>query len=149
MRPLLAFSKLSPNASRSDALIVTLGSRRIFAALLPSAKNRQPAASSSLLILMRAVWADTIVEDANLTVAISQLRKAFGRESDPDEFIQTISRVGYRFVAELREVAEEIAPLIVEKRIQEEFSENRVASKYMALYKSVYEYSDKITLDLA
>jgi DNA-binding winged helix-turn-helix (wHTH) protein/TolB-like protein len=65
--------------------------------------------------LMGAVWAGAIVEDGNLTVAISQLRKAFGKESDPDEFIQTIPRVGYRFVAEVREVMEESAPFIVEK----------------------------------
>ena len=36
-------------------LIVTLGSRRMFGGASPSGKNRQPAASSSLLILMRAV----------------------------------------------------------------------------------------------
>jgi DNA-binding winged helix-turn-helix (wHTH) protein/TolB-like protein/Tfp pilus assembly protein PilF len=57
--------------------------------------------------LMQAVWAGAIVEDANLTVAISQLRKAFGQESDPDEFIQTIPRVGYRFVADVREITED------------------------------------------
>jgi DNA-binding winged helix-turn-helix (wHTH) protein/TolB-like protein len=65
--------------------------------------------------LMQAVWADTIVEDANLTVAISQLRKAFGQNGDPDEFIQTIPRVGYRFVPEVREIRQEPAPLIIEK----------------------------------
>ena len=54
--------------------------------------------------LMKAVWPDTIVEDANLTVAISQLRKALGQQRDPDEFIQTIPRVGYRFVAEVRAI---------------------------------------------
>ena len=75
--------------------------------------------------LIGAVWADAVVEDANLTVAISQLRKALGANSDPDEFIQTIPRVGYRFVAEVREVVEEPVPLIVEGRTQNEFiSEN-------------------------
>jgi len=63
MNPLLVFSKFSPNASRSDDLIVTLGSRRMFAGALPSGKKRQPAVSSSLLILIRAVasLADTLV----------------------------------------------------------------------------------------
>jgi TolB-like protein/DNA-binding winged helix-turn-helix (wHTH) protein/Flp pilus assembly protein TadD len=55
--------------------------------------------------LMGAVWPDTIVEDANLTVAISQLRKAINQNSDTNEFIQTIPRVGYRFVAEVCEPA--------------------------------------------
>ena len=55
MKPLRVFSKLSPNASKSDCLIVTPGSRQMFAGLSPSAKKRHPAASSSLLIFIRAV----------------------------------------------------------------------------------------------
>jgi DNA-binding winged helix-turn-helix (wHTH) protein/TolB-like protein len=88
--------------------------------------------------LMRAVWSSTIVEDGNLTVAISQLRKALGQNGDPDEFIQTIPRVGYRFVAELREVVEEPAPLIVENPplwqavIEEELSSENGASSRSA-----------------
>jgi DNA-binding winged helix-turn-helix (wHTH) protein/TolB-like protein/thioredoxin-like negative regulator of GroEL len=54
--------------------------------------------------LMEMVWPDAVVEDANLTVAISQLRKALNQNGDAAEFIQTIPRVGYRFVADLREV---------------------------------------------
>jgi DNA-binding winged helix-turn-helix (wHTH) protein/TolB-like protein len=65
--------------------------------------------------LMQAVWADTFVEDANLTVAISHLRKALGQNGDTAEYIETIPRVGYRFVAEVHEVTEQPAPLIVEK----------------------------------
>src|SRR2546427_6697633 len=62
-KPLLVFSKLSPRASRSDDLMVTLDSRRMLAGLFPSGKKRQPAASSSLLILIRAVasLSDTLV----------------------------------------------------------------------------------------
>src|ERR1022692_643999 len=55
MNPLVVFSKLSPSASRSVDLIVTLGSRRMLAGALPSGKKRQSPASSSLLILIRAV----------------------------------------------------------------------------------------------
>lgn len=65
--------------------------------------------------LMQAVWADSIVEDANLTVAISQLRKAFVENGNRDEFIQTVPRVGYRFVADVREILEESLPLRPEK----------------------------------
>ena len=62
-KPLLAFSKLSPSASRSTDLIVTLGSRRMFAGFSPMGKKRQLAASRSLLILIRAVasFSDTQV----------------------------------------------------------------------------------------
>jgi len=66
--------------------------------------------------LMQAVWPDVTVEDANLTVAISQLRKALNHNGDAAEFIETIPRVGYRFVADTWEVIEEPAPLILEER---------------------------------
>lgn len=60
--------------------------------------------------LLDAVWGDAIIEDANLTVAFSQLRKAFGRNDDDEEFIETIPRVGYRFVAKLHPAAETLNP---------------------------------------
>jgi DNA-binding winged helix-turn-helix (wHTH) protein/TolB-like protein/Flp pilus assembly protein TadD len=66
--------------------------------------------------LIQAVWADTFVEDANLTVAISHLRKALGQTGEVAEFIETVPRAGYRFVADVRELRQEIPPLIVEKR---------------------------------
>jgi TolB-like protein/DNA-binding winged helix-turn-helix (wHTH) protein/Flp pilus assembly protein TadD len=66
--------------------------------------------------LMQAIWPDVTVEDANLTVAISQLRKALNQNGDAAEFIETIPRVGYRFVADICEVIEEPAPLILEER---------------------------------
>src|SRR5882724_12627633 len=85
--------------------------------------------------LMLAVWEDTAVEDANLTVAISHLRKALETDGDAAEYIETIPRVGYRSVADVREVTEERAPLIVEKRtlsrtvIEEEFIDNETQSQ--------------------
>lgn len=66
--------------------------------------------------LMDALWPHVIVEDANLTVAVSQLRKALNQNGDNAEFIETIPRVGYRFVADICEVIEESAPLILEER---------------------------------
>ncbi len=66
--------------------------------------------------LIQAVWADTFVEDANLTVAISHLRKVLGQNTETPEYIETIPRVGYRFVADVRETSEEPKSLIIEKR---------------------------------
>ena len=68
--------------------------------------------------LMQAVWPDVTVEDANLTVAISQLRKGLNQNGDATKFIETIPRVGYRFVADICEVIEEPAPLILEECIR-------------------------------
>src|SRR5215467_14383683 len=66
--------------------------------------------------LMDALWPHVIVEDANLTVAVSQLRKALNQNGDNAEFIETVPRVGYRFVADICEVIKEPAPLIPEER---------------------------------
>ena len=74
--------------------------------------------------LMEALWPNTIVEDANLTVAISQLRKAFGQNGDIDQFIETIPRIGYRFAADIREI-DEPPSVITEKPALE----NGTASK--------------------
>lgn len=54
--------------------------------------------------LIAAVWAGRVVEENNLTQAISALRKAFGVRPLERRFIVTISGRGYRFVANVREV---------------------------------------------
>ena len=51
--------------------------------------------------LLRAVWPDTIVEEVNLTVNISALRKALGRGRS-GKMIQTVPTRGYRFIAPVR-----------------------------------------------
>ena len=58
--------------------------------------------------LMKRLWPDTFVEDANLAHNISLLRKAFSNGSDDHEYIQTVSRRGYRFVVSVRELQEEM-----------------------------------------
>jgi TolB-like protein/DNA-binding winged helix-turn-helix (wHTH) protein len=52
--------------------------------------------------IIRRVWADSIVEEANLSHHIFRLRKALG-ETDEHKFIETVPKRGYRFVAELKE----------------------------------------------
>jgi DNA-binding winged helix-turn-helix (wHTH) protein len=49
--------------------------------------------------LLRAVWPDTFVEEVNLTVNISTLRKALNGGSSGNGAIQTVPTRGYRFVA--------------------------------------------------
>lgn len=68
--------------------------------------------------LMQELWGDTFVEEANLTVNISQLRKALGQGGQGEEasqFIETLPRRGYRFVAEVREVWTQEAALVVKE----------------------------------
>ena len=56
--------------------------------------------------LMSAVWPETTVEENNLDRNISALRKALGGQTNGQSFIETVPRVGYRFVARLSEAAD-------------------------------------------
>ena len=53
--------------------------------------------------LMSRLWPDTVVEEHNLTVNISALRKILGESPNKHEYIVTIPGRGYRFVANARE----------------------------------------------
>src|SRR5215213_8116235 len=51
--------------------------------------------------LMKRLWPDTFVEEANLTFNIQQLRKSLGDNARSPIYIQTVARRGYRFIAEV------------------------------------------------
>jgi Tol biopolymer transport system component/DNA-binding winged helix-turn-helix (wHTH) protein len=59
--------------------------------------------------LLTSLWPDTFVEEANLTNNISILRKALGDGSENQQYIKTVPRVGYRFVARVKQVQKEMA----------------------------------------
>src|SRR5687767_2855531 len=54
--------------------------------------------------LLNRVWPDQIVEESNLTVHMSALRKALGEQRDQRRFVVTEPGRGYRFVADVSEV---------------------------------------------
>jgi len=54
--------------------------------------------------LLRRVWPDAFVEEANLTQTIFTLRKVLGDTADPHQYIETVPRRGYRFVGSVREL---------------------------------------------
>jgi serine/threonine protein kinase/TolB-like protein/Flp pilus assembly protein TadD len=56
--------------------------------------------------LIESLWPDTIVEEVNLNVNISALRKALGDTTSDPRYIETVPKRGYRFIAE---VAEKVA----------------------------------------
>ena len=51
--------------------------------------------------LMKLVWPDTAVEENNLTVNMSWLRKALGETPADPQYILTITGRGYRFIADV------------------------------------------------
>src|SRR5689334_21987001 len=55
--------------------------------------------------LHQSVWPDTAVEDNTLTVSMNELRRALGNEG----YIETVTRRGYRFTAEVKVVAADAA----------------------------------------
>ena len=54
--------------------------------------------------LFEKVWAGTVVEENNLNQNITALRKSLGDSRQESQYIATIPGLGYRFVADVREV---------------------------------------------
>ena len=68
--------------------------------------------------LIREVWPDRIVEENNLQVQISALRKAFGADR---ELIRTVAGRGYQFAGRIRDAAE--APAVPQSNLPEPISD--------------------------
>jgi TolB-like protein/DNA-binding winged helix-turn-helix (wHTH) protein/Flp pilus assembly protein TadD len=81
--------------------------------------------------LIRKVWPDSFVEEGNLTVNISTIRKSLGERPNYHQYIATVPGKGYRFVADVKELfiddveltAEETtrAHIIIEREESDEF----------------------------
>ncbi|HYJ91010.1 MAG TPA: winged helix-turn-helix domain-containing protein [Pyrinomonadaceae bacterium] len=59
--------------------------------------------------LFKHVWPDSFVEEGNITFNIRQLRKALGDDFQAPRYIETVTRRGYRFIAEVSKVADILA----------------------------------------
>jgi DNA-binding winged helix-turn-helix (wHTH) protein/tetratricopeptide (TPR) repeat protein len=56
--------------------------------------------------LIKHFWPDTFVEEGNLPVSVCELRKALGEVRGDRQYIETVPRRGYRFVARVSEAGE-------------------------------------------
>jgi DNA-binding winged helix-turn-helix (wHTH) protein len=65
--------------------------------------------------LMKEVWPDTFVEEVNLAVNISMLRKALGESGNGRTYIETVPKRGYRFTAQVHELNDD-DDLAIDKR---------------------------------
>src|SRR5262245_11481800 len=84
---------LSRRELRADGMPVALGSRAFdILALLVAARGALVTKDQ----IIGAIWPGLVVEESNIQVQISALRKALGTSRD---LIQTVSGRGYRFVA--------------------------------------------------
>lgn len=84
---------------------------KIFETLLALVKRSGQVVEKEKLI--EEVWPETFVEENNLTQYISALRKTLGDGSREHRYIETIPRRGYRFAAEVQEVWDETADLVL------------------------------------
>jgi DNA-binding winged helix-turn-helix (wHTH) protein/Flp pilus assembly protein TadD len=69
---------------------------KAFQTLLVLVRNRGHLVDKSQII--NAVWGETFVEEGNLSVTISMLRKVLGDDRSNNKYIETVSKQGYRFL---------------------------------------------------
>ena len=75
--------------------------------------------------LMKEVWPDTFVEEANLSRNIFLLRKALGESPQDHQYILTVPGRGYRFAEEVQVVSEQELGIVAAShaKVQVELSE--------------------------
>src|SRR5262245_7858665 len=73
---------------------------KVFDTLLVLVENSGRVVSKDEL--MQSLWPNTFVEESNLTQNISQLRRALGDGAAEAQYIETIPKRGYRFVASVQ-----------------------------------------------
>lgn len=95
-----------------DGEIIPL-TAKVFETLVVMVENNGHALEKEDLI--RRLWPDTFVEEGNLTQNVSRLRKVLVDDSGR-QYIETLPRRGYRFMADVREIEPEDTHLIVRRR---------------------------------
>src|SRR4051812_42457601 len=78
---------------------------KAFSILVVLLENRGEVVEKEELI--RRIWPDTFVTEANLTQNISSLRKALGERANDHRYVVTVPGRGYSFVAEVLEIPRE------------------------------------------
>src|SRR4051794_32189139 len=78
---------------------------KAFSILIVLLENRGEVVEKEELI--RRIWPDTFVTEANLTQNISSLRKALGERANDHRYVVTVPGRGYSFVAEVLEIPRE------------------------------------------
>jgi predicted ATPase/DNA-binding winged helix-turn-helix (wHTH) protein len=85
-----------------EGVVLAVGARAVavLSALVSHAREcvTKPA-------LLDAAWPGLVVEEANLSVQISSLRRALARAPGGEDWIETLARRGYRFVGPVVEIS--------------------------------------------
>jgi DNA-binding winged helix-turn-helix (wHTH) protein/TolB-like protein/lipoprotein NlpI len=64
--------------------------------------------------IINQVWADSFVEESNLSRHIYRLRKVFAEYGESEDLIETVPKRGYRFTGEIKQISDSY-DLIIEK----------------------------------
>lgn len=104
---------------------------KVFDLLLVLVENAGHVVEKSSLI--EQLWPDSFVEESSLTQNVSLLRRALAE--DDRNYIETIPKRGYRFVAEVSEIDEPAAvPSHHTDQIAQGASSNRKVTTYVAAF---------------
>jgi eukaryotic-like serine/threonine-protein kinase len=77
---------------------------KVFDTLLCLVRNQGRVLTKDTLL--QEIWPDTFVEEVNLAVNISVLRKALSDSGSGREYIETVPRRGYRFIADVKKICD-------------------------------------------
>jgi DNA-binding winged helix-turn-helix (wHTH) protein len=75
---------------------------KVFQLLLILVAN--PGTLMTKRVLLDTIWGDTNVEEGSVTRAITRLRSALRDNAARPQYVETVPRRGYRFIAAVREV---------------------------------------------
>ena len=78
--------------------------------------------------LLEAIWPESFVEEANLTVSISALRRALGERRGENQYIDTVPKKGYRFSADVARIQKPTGPATA--TTQPSFDESATAAQH-------------------
>jgi len=101
---------------------------KTFEVLLYLIENRDRVVSKAELF--DHVWGGSAVTEDTLVQSVVEIRKALGDDSRASEFVRTIARVGYRFVAPLDPPSVEVAaePIVEDLRPNVRWSRRAIAA---------------------
>src|SRR5438034_5840985 len=68
--------------------------------------------------LMKRVWADDFVEEANLARNVWTLRRALNDDNGEHRYIETVPKRGYRFLVPVREIASDESGVLIQRRVR-------------------------------
>src|SRR5215470_11714612 len=74
---------------------------------------RNPGRDLSKDEILEAIWPGQILEESNLTVNISAVRRALGEKASQPRYLVTIPGHGYRFVANVREAEDGVERVVI------------------------------------